>query len=153
MTCRVSQEGRQNAVLMGRKTWDSMPAKMKPLRHRINYVLTKSDLTLPGAITCKSLEEALSDFEKRGDAVETFWVIGGHAAYEASPLAFASASFYRLYLTRIHASYDCDAFLPAIPVDLTSVSDPDVSSEVQEENGIKYHFEVLERPAVFGAKQ
>ncbi|KAF2353756.1 Dihydrofolate reductase domain [Trinorchestia longiramus] len=141
MTQRVTEDGRQNAVLMGRKTWDSMPAKMKPLRNRINYVLTTNkDAEFVGAIKCHSLQDAMDDFAKRGDDVDTLWVIGGHAVYK---MALESPCFHRLYLTRIHATFDCDTFLPPVPSDLISVSDPDVSTEVQEENNIQYHFEMM----------
>ncbi len=48
LTTRTRDAGKQNAVIMGRKTWDSIPAKFRPLKGRINVVLSRS-LALPGA--------------------------------------------------------------------------------------------------------
>ena len=54
--------GRQNAVVMGRKTWDSLPPKYRPLPGRLNVVLTSNpDLALPsGVLRAGSLDHALT---------------------------------------------------------------------------------------------
>lgn len=44
MTSKTSNERKKNVVLMGRKTWDSIPPKYKPLQNRINMVLTRQSL-------------------------------------------------------------------------------------------------------------
>lgn len=40
---KQSAEGKQNVVLMGRKTWDSLPEKFRPLPNRLNVVLSRSE--------------------------------------------------------------------------------------------------------------
>lgn len=52
-----------NAVIMGRKTWDSLPAKFRPLPNRINVVLTKSPASSIGANDENGMIEVYSDFE------------------------------------------------------------------------------------------
>lgn len=44
MTSKTNNENKRNVVLMGRKTWDSIPPKYKPLSNRINMVLTRQSL-------------------------------------------------------------------------------------------------------------
>ena len=94
-------------IVMGRKTWDSLG---RPLPGRLNLVVTRqADLQLEGAETFGSLEAAL---QRAGQwageqQVDEVMLIGGAQLYrQALPLA------QRLYLTRIAANPDGDAFFP-----------------------------------------
>ncbi|WP_310386464.1 dihydrofolate reductase [Roseateles sp.] len=95
-----------HAVIMGRKTWDSLPAKFRPLPGRRNLVLTRNpDVQLDGAEPFGSLEQALA-----ACAGQTrVFVIGGAEIYAlALPLA------ERLELTEVEQVYpDADSFFPA----------------------------------------
>ena len=93
-----------HAVIMGRKTWDSLPARFRPLPGRRNIVLSRSPaLQLAGAEIFTSIEEALLAC-KDDDRV---FVIGGAQIYaEALPLAD------RLELTEIDADFEADVFFP-----------------------------------------
>lgn len=42
LTSKTAESGKQNAVIMGRKTWESIPAKFRPLPNRVNVVLTRN---------------------------------------------------------------------------------------------------------------
>ncbi len=86
-------------VLMGRRTFESIG---KPLPERRNLVLSRSLERLPGCEIARSLDEAR---ELAGDA--ELMVIGGAEVYR---LALPAAT--RLYLTRVHARFDGDAFFP-----------------------------------------
>jgi dihydrofolate reductase len=94
-----------HAVLMGRKTWESLPAKFRPLPGRRNIVITHNgSFRAEGAIVCTSLADAIA--AANGD--EAF-VIGGAELYKAAlPLAD------RLQLTEIDADYEGDTWFPAI---------------------------------------
>ncbi|MBI4009661.1 MAG: dihydrofolate reductase [Candidatus Aenigmarchaeota archaeon] len=93
-----------NPVIMGRKTYESLP--VKPLKDRINIVLTRQkDFNPPGIIVKKSLEDAI-EFCKNYDKV---FIIGGQAVFEDG-LKIADT----LELTRVHKNYDGDAFFPEI---------------------------------------
>jgi len=86
-----------HTVVMGRKTWDSLPRK--PLPGRINVVVTRqTDWQADGAVAAASLEQALAD------ASGTVMVIGGAEIYDhALPLAT------RIELTEVHKNFDGDA--------------------------------------------
>src|ERR1700712_3875319 len=92
-------------VIMGRKTWDSLPERFRPLPARRNIVLSRrSDLQLAGAEVLGSLAEALAACS----ANERVFVIGGAQIY-AEALALAE----RLELTEIDADFEADTFFPA----------------------------------------
>ncbi|AMM26582.1 dihydrofolate reductase [Variovorax sp. PAMC 28711] len=95
-------------VIMGRKTWDSLPPKFRPLPGRTNIVVTRqASLVAEGAQRASGLREALSMCE-RTRAPEA-WVIGGAQIYaEAAPLA------QRAIVTEIARDFDGDAFAPTL---------------------------------------
>ncbi len=92
-------------VLMGRRTWESLPARFRPLPGRRNLVVTRQPAyAAPGAETAGSLDEALA----RVAAEPRVFVIGGGQLY-AEALPWAD----ELVLTEIDADLDGDAFFPA----------------------------------------
>ena len=101
-----------HTIIMGRKTFDSLPKGALP--NRRNVVLTRSKRTFPGAETFPSLSQALASCS----AEEEVYVIGGASVYaEALPLAD------RLCLTEVHDTpKEADAFFPAFNKDEWDVS-------------------------------
>jgi len=94
-------------IIMGRKTWDSLG---RPLPGRLNLVVSRQlDLQLEGAETFTNLDAALIRAEQwaREQGVEELMLIGGAQLY-----AQALDQAQRLYLTRIEATPDGDAFFP-----------------------------------------
>ena len=91
-------------VIMGRRTWDSLPARFRPLPGRLNLVVTRQgDWHEPGAQRAGSLEQALALCPKDGEV----WVIGGAQLYQqALPLAHSAQ------VTEIEAEFEGDAFAP-----------------------------------------
>ena len=80
----AEKNGVQNAVIMGRKTWESIPAKFRPLAGRINVVLTRNRdaLQFPqDVVVASSMEEAVSKLEACRCKGKVF-VIGGAQIYE-----------------------------------------------------------------------
>ncbi|MBC7995018.1 MAG: dihydrofolate reductase [Rhizobacter sp.] len=92
-------------VIMGRKTWDSLPARFRPLPGRSNIVVTRSpDWQADGALATTSLQAALSQLANAPKA----FVIGGAELYAlALPLAD------ELVLTEIDRDYEGDVHFPA----------------------------------------
>jgi len=90
-------------IVMGRKTWESIG---RPLPGRQNIVITRQpDFSADGCSVVASVEEAIA---AAGD-VDEVMVIGGSQIYElVLPLAD------RLYLTRVHADLEGDAFFPEL---------------------------------------
>ncbi|MBL0943524.1 MAG: dihydrofolate reductase [Hydrogenophaga sp.] len=101
-------------VLMGRKTWDSLPPRFRPLPGRQNTVLTRdAQWRAEGAQRAGSLPEALA---LCGDAPE-IWVIGGAELYrEALPHA------QRAVVTEIAQAFEGDAFMPALGPEWTETA-------------------------------
>ena len=96
-------------VIMGRKTWDSLPRK--PLPGRANLVLSRDGTFEPvGAVVCDRFQEALSMAREQAeeDGVEEVCVIGGTALF-----ALAMPKAKRLYLTEVEAEVEGDATFPA----------------------------------------
>jgi dihydrofolate reductase len=95
-------------VIMGRKTWDSIPAKFRPLPGRTNIVLTRqADWNETGAQRASDLREALLFCEQLASKPEVVWVIGGAQIYaQALPMA------HKAVVTEIEAEFDGDSFAP-----------------------------------------
>ena len=93
-----------HAVVMGRRTWDSLPDRIRPLPGRRNVVVTRSPSWLDdGAERAGSIDEALALLA----AEERVFVIGGGAIFaEALPLAD------ELHLTEIDVDVDGDTYFP-----------------------------------------
>lgn len=131
---------------MGRKTWFSIPEKMRPLPGRINIVLSQTLSKAPaGAHLASSLNEAVEMVTSGPLAAhtESIFIIGGSTVYHE---AISSVYPCRLYVTRVLRDYECDTFFPK--VDWSSFKEifvSDIPSEILTENGIDFKFEVFEK--------
>ncbi|MCV2348235.1 dihydrofolate reductase [Paucibacter sp. Y2R2-4] len=123
-----------HTVIMGRKTWDSIPPRFRPLVERRNLVLTRqSDLTLDGAEVFTTLQAALDSCAHEDEV----FVMGGAEIYAlALPLAD------RLELTEFDAeAVGADAFFPAWRAeDFEEVSRQTHFSPAERGHGWPYHF-------------
>jgi len=93
-------------VIMGRKTWDSLPPKFRPLPGRLNIVVTRQlDWSENGAQPAPNMHKALQLCEQFADV----WVIGGAQLYAlAAPLASTAV------VTEIEKDFEGDAFAPTL---------------------------------------
>ena len=115
-------------VIMGRKTWDSLPAKFRPLPGRMNIVITRQDdWQADGAVRADSVAQAVALCPPDGHA----WVIGGAEIYALTlPLAETAV------VTEIDADFAGDAFAPQFgPQWIKTPGVPQVSS-----NGLRFSF-------------
>jgi dihydrofolate reductase len=97
-----------HCIITGRKNYESIPAKFRPLPQRVNIVVTRqAHYDAGGAIVVSSLEKAIQKAEEVEDR-EIFIIGGGEIYKEALPLAD------RLYITRVHHDFDADTFFPEI---------------------------------------
>jgi dihydrofolate reductase len=98
-----------HAVVMGRKTWDSIPTRFRPLPGRRNVVVTRDPAWQgDGAEPAASLADALLLLA----GAERVFVIGGAEIY-----AQALDASDRVYLTKVHAEVDADTFFPELEHD------------------------------------
>ena len=100
------RETRGGAVIMGRRTWDSLPEAYRPLKGRFNVVVTRSDVAGPDAVVT-SVEAAIAASKAAGYA--RIYGIGGAGIYGGMlPLA------HRLLVTEVDLDVpDADTFFPA----------------------------------------
>lgn len=128
------------AVIMGRKTWDSLPPRFRPLPGRTNIVVTRQSDWQPEPASDKvvrvaSLEAAL---ELGQTLSQDVWVMGGAQIYaQALPLA------QRVEVTIIHQDFDGDAHAPTLGAEWTEATRSDHVSA----KGLAYSFVTYQRAA------
>lgn len=133
---------------MGRKTYFGVPESKRPLPERFNVVLTSQPelYEFPGSvIVARSMDEALQKIQgpELADQIENVWIVGGNSVYAE---AMASPQCHRVYLTRVMATFECDAFFPQLTDNFKLVpNDEGIPEEIQEENGIKYQYQIYEK--------
>ena len=123
-------------VIMGRKTWDSLPPKFRPLPGRTNVVITRQiDWHEDGALPANNMLEALSICEHMSiildPSPEQVWVIGGAQIY-AEALPFAK----RIIVTDIDSDFEGDAFAPQLGADWQETAREQHTSKM----GLAYSF-------------
>jgi len=97
-------------VIMGRKSYESIPEKYRPLPDRVNVVVSRqSDLLIEGALVTTSIHKAIEIAEVAGE--NEVFIIGGGQIYD---LALKTDLVDRLYITWVEASFDADIFFPTI---------------------------------------
>ena len=95
-------------VIMGRKNYDSIPEKYRPLPGRTNVIVTRNkDFTAPNCKVFHSVQEAIEDAISSGD--EEPFVIGGGQIYQ---IALDEQLVDRMYLSHIHEEFEGDTYFP-----------------------------------------
>jgi len=141
-----SVENNVNAVIMGRKTWESIPEKFRPLTGRKNVVLSKNPsvatvLSLPSSVlTATSLEEALSKLGNEPN-IDKIFVIGGESLYRE---AIRSPLCQSVHVTEVYGDQfkEFDAFFPILPA---SEYQQIYRSSKKQEDSISFRFTEYKR--------
>ncbi|HEY5951500.1 MAG TPA: dihydrofolate reductase [Kofleriaceae bacterium] len=140
---RVTSEapdGKLNAIIMGRKTWESQEMGGKPLPKRLNVVVTRQGVSLPdGVVVAASLDAAL--MAARGDNIEGVFVIGGA---EIIRHAIGHAELRWIYLTRIEGHFECEVSIPDLDAAGFVKTEWD-GEQACEDSGVRYRIERLAR--------
>ncbi|EJW88273.1 dihydrofolate reductase [Wuchereria bancrofti] len=125
LTTLTTDSGKKNAVIMGRKVWESIPPKFRPLKSRFNVVLSKKmkEESNENVVVARSFESAVSLLQDM-ENIETIWNIGGR----------------EMYITRVEGDFLADVFFPR--VDYGRFIKSTESEEMHEEKGIKYRYEI-----------
>ncbi len=128
--------GGANAVILGRRTWESLPARFRPLPERRNIVVSRSpDYAAAGARTAPDFASALA---LAAAEVGEIFVIGGAEIYA---LALAHPGCRLILLTRVAGRHGCDAFFPRF-ADLR----PRATGPELQEGGLRFAFAECEPP-------
>ncbi len=97
-------------IITGRKNYESIPARFRPLPNRINYVLTRnSEYTADGVELFSSLGDALGAAKETG--LDEIFIIGGGQIYRE---AIENDLVDRLYITHVRSEFEGDTFFPEI---------------------------------------
>lgn len=136
------EDGKINAVIMGRKTWISGEMNGQPLAKRLNIVITRTTaFAVPqGVITATSLDAALH--AAASPNVDNTFVIGGA---ETLRDAFGHRDLRYVYLTRVQGHFQCEVAIPSL--DSLGFAKTEWDGETTgEDNGIAYRIERLAPP-------
>jgi len=123
-----------NTIIMGKRTWESLPRR--PLPGRKNIVLTdKEDEIIKNSVTAYSIEDALGKCEKN----EEIFIIGGGSIYrQFMPVAD------RLYITHVHKKAPADIYFPEIDLKIWEITEKE-EFKTEGENSIPYTYTIYER--------
>ncbi|KAM7273482.1 hypothetical protein ACFE04_028146 [Oxalis oulophora] len=131
ITTTTKDPDKQNAVIMGRKTWESIPTKYQPLPGRLNVVLTRSVgtgiISTKNVTVCESIPSALELLATHPYclSIENVFVIGGGQLFKETLNAPGCEA---IHVTEIETIIECDTFMPQIDMSqfrLSSSSSPE----------------------------
>ncbi len=140
-TKEVRGAGLANAVVMGRRTWDSIPARARPMAGRINVVLSnreektvREESGIPASVAVvPSLEHAIHHLSSPDIAprLDRVWILGGAGLYKESMLHVAG---WEIFVTVIEHDYECDVLWSGVDHSLYVCDD--AYTKVRQEKGI-----------------
>ena len=143
ITSKTFKPYTKNMVVMGRKTWNSIPNKHKPLKNRLNVVLTRNkDVRLKHEIESYKDTIVKYDFSEilevsklnKDFNISNIFIIGGESLYK---MALESDSISKIYVTEVYEDFDCDTFFPQIDKEKYKLS---YISNFYSENNIYYRY-------------
>uniref|UniRef100_A0A0N5BRD7 dihydrofolate reductase n=1 Tax=Strongyloides papillosus TaxID=174720 RepID=A0A0N5BRD7_STREA len=130
-TTTVTDPTKRNAVIMGRKCWESIPEKYRPLRKRLNIVLSRAlppvnEKNLIITNDFDNLMDRLSTDKEINSDLENVFVIGGSDIYK---LGLESKYLSKLIVTTIENDFGCDIIIPSIDFSKFNLVDSRDSAE------------------------
>lgn len=97
-------------VIMGRRNWDSIPLKYRPLSNRINVVVTRNhEFKSPDCVVFHSIEQAILHFKSQTE--KDIYIIGGGQIYDET---LKQNLADEMYITQINHAFDGDTWFPAV---------------------------------------
>jgi dihydrofolate reductase/thymidylate synthase len=130
ITSYSPNEKKQNVVVMGRKTWQSIPIRYRPLSNRINIVLSRSVFNEPGGYGCQNIQEVFDYVKTNIKKIHQVFIIGGAEIYKQF---YNTGVINKIYKTVLDNSYNCDTFIDSVPKDYKLTSTKQISKGVIEE--------------------
>ncbi|CAF3596110.1 unnamed protein product [Didymodactylos carnosus] len=159
VTTVTNEKSKQNAVIIGRKTWKSFPKQVQPLPNRLNVLVSKTahiKEKYDNLLQVDSFDEAIRktyDLYDKEKTIENVFIAGGVSIYQE---AMKTNLVKRIYLTRVQGDFHCNVLWPDfdlkgfkrsenIPDNIADIFDKKHNANGTingEENGIQYHLEM-----------
>lgn len=137
-TTSTASPGKRNAIVMGRKTWESKEVGSTALPNRLNVVVSRSAYEVPaGVVAVRTLDEAFAIAD-----VETIFLVGGAGVLLE---AVERPDLRHVYLTRVESRYDCDVKMPNLD-ERGFVKQAWDGELAAEEHEVKFRIQRLARP-------
>lgn len=137
---RVEEMTDGHPVVMGRRTWDSLPAATRPLHGRANYVISRSDDALAdGATIVNSLDDALEAISASED--DEAWIIGGGQIFSE---AVGQANL--AVVTEIDHAYNGDTYAPGLGSEWTLETSEPATGWSTSSSGVRYRVLTYRKP-------
>lgn len=130
----------KNAIIMWRKTWDSIPEKYRPLPDRINCILSRwfdFEDNFWEIRKFSSFESALEKLSSDENVWEIF-IIWWAQIYN---IALKNPNLWKIYLTRVKWNFDCDVF---VDLDLEKFEEVNIWEWQENKKWIEFRFEIYE---------
>lgn len=116
LTSQTRFKDKRNVVIMGRKTWESLPERFRPLPNRINVVLTHDEGKIfpQDVLKARNFEEVFKILQSPAykERFESVFVIGGAQIFQE---AISLSSCKKIYATHILGDFQCNTFFPPFP--------------------------------------
>jgi len=144
ITTKTQDLGKLNAVIMGRKTWESIPAKFRPLSDRVNCILSRSlkyeDINSKidnFVLHFNNFNHCLEELSRK-ENVENIFLIWWASLYNQF---LNHPNLDKIYITKVEWDFSCDVFFDWIPDNFIVES----YTDTKQENWIEYSFWVYKK--------
>jgi dihydrofolate reductase/thymidylate synthase len=114
ITATTEKPELKNAVIMGKNTWESLPDKSKPLKDRLNVVLTTKKNKFKNYEKCDYITNSIEDSIKyltELEEIQRIFVIGGESVYNQVINEYTDL-IDKMYITEIYENLKCDTYFP-----------------------------------------
>ena len=146
---KTTKGNKNNTIIMGRKTWESLPKKPLPNRHNIilsrNVEVDKQIKQMSSEnVSCFQSSQQALEFCKK-NSFDEVWIIGGTEIYKHFYQCFTD-DIKKIYITRVKKEYECDVYFPEISdrFDLTNCLLTIEYDEVTKEN-VEVEYQIYEQ--------
>jgi dihydrofolate reductase len=138
---RVESVTKDHPVVMGRRTWDSLPETSRPVPARANYVISRNDeLVAEGATVVRSLDEALEAIDASSD--DEAWIIGGGQIFSE---AVGQANV--AVVTEINHAYYGETYAPGLGSEWSLISTEPATGWSKSTGGIEFRIHTYRKNA------
>lgn len=125
ITLNCESKSRENVIIMGKNTWNSLPEK--PLPNRINIIISSTLESSCNYNVYSSLDKALKSLINIYEKINLIYIIGGQELYKE---AISHPKCDKLYITQIPGIYECDKFFPKINNDIYTKNESTFSNSL-----------------------